>query len=41
MDNDLFVEAHIADLHFGVIDPKTQYDILKEHELFDEIVSSP
>lgn len=33
MDNDLFIEAHIADLHFGVIDPKTQYDILKEQFL--------
>ena len=25
---DMFVEAHIADLHFGVIDPLTEYQIL-------------
>lgn len=29
----LFVEAHIADLHFGVIDPLTEYNILKEQFL--------
>lgn len=25
-----FLEAHIADLHFGAMDPKIQYEILKE-----------
>jgi DNA repair exonuclease SbcCD nuclease subunit len=29
----VFVEAHIADLHFGVIDPRTQYQILNEQFL--------
>lgn len=29
----LFVEAHIADLHFGVIDPSVEYNILKEQFL--------
>ena len=24
------IEAHIADIHFGVLDPKIQFDILKE-----------
>ena len=24
------LQAHISDIHFGVIDPKTEYDILKE-----------
>ena len=27
------LEAHIADIHFGAIDPKVQYDILKEQFL--------
>ena len=27
---DTFVEAHIADIHFGAIDPRTQYNILTE-----------
>ena len=30
---DLFVEAHIADLHFGCIDPLTEYKILNEQFL--------
>ena len=30
---ELFVEAHIADLHFGVIDPQLQYSILNEQFL--------
>lgn len=29
----LFVEAHIADIHFGVIDPATEFKILKEQFL--------
>ena len=28
--SDVFVEAHIADIHFGSIDPKVTYDILNE-----------
>ncbi len=28
--NGMFIEAHIADLHFGALDPKYQYKILKE-----------
>lgn len=30
---EMFVEAHIADIHFGVIDPMIQYNILKEQFL--------
>lgn len=30
----LFIEAHIADIHFGVINPKLQFDILKEQFLY-------
>ena len=30
INKDLFVEAHIADLHFSAFDPKEQYKILKE-----------
>ena len=30
---DLYVEAHIADIHFGVIDPQVQYQILQEQFL--------
>ena len=29
----IYVEAHIADIHFGVIDPRTQYQILQEQFL--------
>lgn len=29
----ILVEVHIADIHFGVIDPKTQYEILTEQFL--------
>ena len=29
----IYVEAHIADLHFGVIDPRKQYTILQEQFL--------
>ena len=24
------IQAHLADLHFGALNPKTQFDILKE-----------
>lgn len=33
-------EIHIADIHFGRIDPKTQYDILKK-EIIDELYRIP
>lgn len=33
-------EIHLADLHFGSIDPKTQYDILKR-EVIDELYKIP
>ena len=29
-DSNLFIEAHISDIHFGVIDPKITYKILSE-----------
>lgn len=29
MNNDILVEAHISDIHFGVFDPSKQYEILK------------
>lgn len=28
------IEVHIADIHFGAIDPKTEYDILREQFIF-------
>lgn len=33
-------EIHIADIHFGVIDPKTEYEILKR-EVIDELYKIP
>lgn len=33
LNQDVFVEAHIADIHFGVIDPLTEYKILTEQFL--------
>lgn len=33
MEQDMFVEAHISDLHFGVIEPLTEYKILTEQFL--------
>ena len=33
MTQDVFVEAHISDLHFGVIDPLTEYNILTKQFL--------
>ncbi len=29
-NQNFFIEAHIADIHFGALDPKVQYNILKE-----------
>lgn len=37
---DMFVEAHIADLHFGAFDPVRQYKILKE-QFVDELNKLP
>lgn len=34
------IQAHIADLHFGVINPKTQYDILKT-QIIDVLYQLP
>ena len=31
--NGMFIEAHIADIHFGALDPKYQLNILKEQYL--------
>lgn len=31
--SDVYVEAHIADIHFGALDPRVQYKILKEQFL--------
>jgi len=36
--NKLFVEVHIADIHFGAINPNLQYNILKEQ--FLDVISS-
>ena len=30
LDRDFFIEAHIADIHFGALNPRKQYQILKE-----------
>ena len=37
---DLFIEIHIADLHFGVMDPEVQYSILK-NQFLDQIAYLP
>lgn len=37
---DMFIEAHIADLHFGAFDPRRQYKILKE-QFIDELDKMP
>lgn len=36
----ILIEIHLADLHFGAIDPKTQYNIYKE-QILDEIEKLP
>ena len=36
----ILIEAHIADLHFGAFDPKTQYEILKE-QVLDRLYQLP
>lgn len=36
----VLIEVHLADLHFGAIDPKTQYQIYKE-QILDEINKLP
>jgi DNA repair exonuclease SbcCD nuclease subunit len=45
IDNQYFkrgtlIEVHLADIHFGAFDPKTQYGILME-QFFDRIVKLP
>lgn len=37
VNNNFLVEIHIADIHFGAMEPKTEYDILKE-QFVDQIV---
>ena len=32
--NRILISAHIADIHFGAFDPKTQFDILVEQFIF-------
>lgn len=32
-NSDIFIEAHIADIHFGALEPRLQYNILKEQFL--------
>ena len=39
VDQDVLVGAYIADIHFGVMDPETQYNILKE-QFIDKIAQS-
>lgn len=33
MEQKVFIEAHISDIHFGAIDPRTQYQILEDQFL--------
>lgn len=40
INGNMFIEAHIADLHFGAFDPKRQYKILKE-QFIDELYKMP
>lgn len=37
---DFFVEAHISDIHFGAMDPKEQYKLLKD-QFIDRLMSLP
>ena len=38
---DTFVEAHISDTHFGIIDPAKEFQILKEQFLDKECYTDP
>lgn len=38
--NNTLIEIHIADIHFGAMEPKTEYEILKE-QFVDQIVKLP
>ena len=38
--NNLLIEIHIADIHFGAMDPKTEYDILKD-QFINQIINLP
>ena len=40
MLNGMFIEAHIADLHFGAMEPNEQYKILKE-QFLDKLYEIP
>jgi hypothetical protein len=40
MLNGMFIEAHIADLHFGAMEPNEQYKILKE-QFLDKLYEMP
>lgn len=40
MLNGMFIEAHIADLHFGAMEPNEQYKILKE-QFLDKLCEMP
>lgn len=37
---DFFVEAHISDIHFGAMDPKEQYKLLKD-QFIDRLMTLP
>jgi hypothetical protein len=39
-NNGVFIEAHIADIHFGAMEPNIQYNILKE-QFIDKLAKMP
>lgn len=40
MNNSTLISAHISDLHFGAMDPKRQYDFLKD-QFIDKLINLP
>ena len=40
MNNTTLISAHISDLHFGAMDPKKQYDYLKD-QFIDKLINLP
>ena len=40
MNNTTLISAHISDLHFGAMDPKRQYDFLKD-QFIDKMINLP
>ena len=40
MNNTTLISAHISDLHFGAMDPKRQYDFLKD-QFIDKLINLP